>query len=86
MSNILKKELDCTCEDFLAKVYGNRSKPFANAVKSLFVSVLTRNSTLVKDLSALLRHSRKKGTTANCRKRRSIDLRFLRYEGLTAVA
>ena len=26
------------------------------------------------------------GTTANCRKRRSIDLRFLRYEGLTAVA
>ena len=26
----------------------------------LFVSVLTRNSTLVKDLSALLRHSRKK--------------------------
>ncbi len=45
MSNILKKELDCTCEDFLAKVYGNRSKPFANAVKSLFVSVLTRNST-----------------------------------------
>ena len=25
-----------------------------------FVSVLTRNSTLVKDLSALLRHSRKK--------------------------
>ena len=28
----------------------------------------------------------KLGTTANCRKRRSIDLRFLRYEGLTAVA
>ena len=28
----------------------------------------------------------KEGTTANCRKRRSIDLRFLRYEGLTAVA
>ena len=26
------------------------------------------------------------GTTANCRKRRLIDLRFLRYEGLTAVA
>ncbi len=31
-------------------------------------------------------HNKKNGTTANCRKRRSIDLRFLRYEGLTAVA
>ena len=30
--------------------------------------------------------ARKCGTTANCRKRRSIDLRFLRYEGLTAIA
>ena len=26
MSNMLKKELDCTCEDFLAKVYGNGAK------------------------------------------------------------
>ena len=74
MSNILKKELDCTCEDFLAKVYGNRSKPFTNAVKSLFVSVLTRNSTLVKDLSALLRHSRKKD---ECKRTQEMVSRWL---------
>ena len=39
------------------------------------------NFTIVVD-----RGGKKMGTTANCRKRRSIDLRFLRYEGLTAVA
>lgn len=34
----------------------------------------------------LFAEGKENGTTANCRKRRSIDLRFLRYEGLTAVA
>ena len=41
-----------------------------------------------KNFSMMSRNFRGKifGTTANCRKRRLIDLRFLRYEGLTAVA
>ena len=40
----------------------------------------------LEKISTQLDRIEKKGTTANCRKRRSIDLRFLRYEGLTAVA
>ena len=28
MNNILKKELDCTCKDFIAEVYGKKSKTF----------------------------------------------------------
>jgi len=55
MGNILKNELDCTCDDFLSEVYGVRTKPCTEAMKTLFTSVLTRSSTLVKELSAPLR-------------------------------
>ena len=82
MSNILKKELDCTCEDFLAKVYGNRSKPFTNAVKSLFVSVLTRNSMLVKDLSASARKSAGFAFSERNVKDRKIDVATFVFSGI----
>ena len=55
MGNILKSELDRTCAEFLERVYGPRSKPCTEAVKTMFASVLTRSSTLVKELSAPLR-------------------------------
>ena len=57
MGNILKNELDCTCEEFLASVYGERSRPCSAAMKTLFSSVLMRSSTIVKELSAPLRNS-----------------------------
>lgn len=55
MGNILKSELDCTCAEFLERVYGPRSKPCTEAVKTMFSSVLTRSSTLVRELSVPLR-------------------------------
>ena len=55
MGNILKNELDCTCEEFLASVYGGRSRPCTSAMKTLFSSILMRSSTIVKELSVPLR-------------------------------
>ena len=55
--------------------------PFS--INKMWLSVLKQGSEL---RYPVLVESKDKGTTANCRKRRSIDLRFLRYEGLTAVA
>lgn len=55
MSNILKNEIDCTCEDFLFDIYGARSKPCTVAMKTLLTAVVTGGSTLVKGLSSSLR-------------------------------
>ena len=55
MGNILKNTLDCTCEEFLASVYGTRSKPCTVAMQTLFSLILTRSSTIVKELSVPLR-------------------------------
>ena len=57
MGNILKNELDCTCKEFLASVYGERSRPCTSAMEALFSSILMRSSTIVKELSAPLRNS-----------------------------
>ena len=61
MGNILQNELNCTCAEFLERVYGPRSKPCTEAVKTMFTSVLTRSSTLVKELSVPLRADNGKG-------------------------
>ena len=58
MNNILKKELDCTCKDFIAEVYGKKSKTFTFAATQIFSSLLTQSSTLVKKLSMPLRCDR----------------------------
>ena len=55
MGNILKNEIDCTCEDFLFDIYGARSKPSTAAMKTLLTAVVTGGSTLVKGLSSSLR-------------------------------
>ena len=55
MGNILKNEIDCTCEDFLFDIYGARSKPCTAAMKTLLTAVVTGGSTLVKGLSSSLR-------------------------------
>ena len=55
MGNILKNELDCTCKEFLASVYGERSRPCTSAMEALFSSILMRSSTIVKELSVPLR-------------------------------
>ena len=60
MGNILKKELDSSCDEFLAEVYGDRTKPCSMAMKTLFTSILIRSSTLVKELSIPLRGDNEK--------------------------
>ena len=55
--NILKKSLDVTCEDFLRGIYGKKSKPEWEALKTLFGEIVTGRSTLVSDLSASLREN-----------------------------
>ena len=55
MSNMLQKSLDVTCEDFPKGVFGTKSKPEWNALKTLFSEVVTGRSTLVSDMSRPLR-------------------------------
>lgn len=54
-NNILKNEVDCTCGDFLAEVYGELPKPCARAFGVLLSSAIGGGSALVKDISAPLR-------------------------------
>ena len=53
--NILKKQILCTCGEYLAEVYGARTKPFRDAVLHVFDAIVTGSSTLVSDLSRTLR-------------------------------
>ena len=57
MGNILKNHVECTCEEFVAEVAGKRRKPFLDALKSTFKTIVLGKSTLVKDMSSFLRES-----------------------------
>ena len=63
--NILKKSPDVTSEEFLAEIYGSKSRPEWRALTTLFGEILTGRSTLVSDLSLPLRE----GPGASERKR-----------------
>ena len=65
MGNILQNSLDVTYDDFLKGVFGARSKPERNALKSLFSEIVTGKSTLVSDLSKPLRANASK---AECKR------------------
>jgi len=54
-NNILKKDVDCTCADFLAEVYVELSKPCGKALQALFTSAIGRGSAIVKEMSMPLR-------------------------------
>ncbi len=53
--NILKNQILCTCGEYLAEVYGARTKPFRDAVLHVFDAIVTGSTTLVSDLSRTLR-------------------------------
>ena len=57
MDNILKNTVECTCEEFVAEVAGKRRKPYLDALKSTFKTVVLGKSTLVKDMSSFLREN-----------------------------
>ena len=65
MGNILQNSLDVTYDDFLKGVFGEKSKPERNALKSLFSEIVTGKSTLVSDLSKPLRANASK---AECKR------------------
>ena len=53
--NRLKKSPDVTGEEFLAEIYGSKSRPEWRAPTTLSGEILTGRSTLVGDLSLPLR-------------------------------
>ena len=55
MGNILKNSVECTCEEFVAEVAGKRRKPYLDALKSTFKTIVLGRSTLVKEMSSFLR-------------------------------
>ena len=60
MGNILQNSLDVTYEDFLRGVFGVKSKPEWNALKTLFSEIVVGKSTLVSDMSKPLREDSSK--------------------------
>ena len=57
MDNILKNTVECTCEEFVAEVAGRRRKPYLDALKSTFKTIVLGKSTLVKEMSSFLREN-----------------------------
>ena len=53
--NILKKQLDCISEDFLAGIFTGLAKPAWGALRYMFGKVVTGKSTLVTDIARPLR-------------------------------
>ena len=57
MGNILKNSVECTCEEFVAEVAGKRRKPYLDALKSTFKTIVLGKSTLVKEMSSFLQEN-----------------------------
>ena len=57
MGSILKNHVECTCEEFVAEVAGRRRKPYLDALKSTFKTIVLGKSTLVKEMSSFLREN-----------------------------
>ena len=57
MGNILENTVECTCEEFVAEIAGKRRKPYLDALKSTFRTIVLGKSTLVKEMSSFLREN-----------------------------
>ena len=57
MGNMLENTVECTCEEFVAEVAGKRRKPYLDALKSTFKTIVLGKSTLVKEMSSFLREN-----------------------------
>ena len=57
MGNILENTVGCTCEEFVAEIAGKRRKPYLDALKSTFRTIVLGKSTLVKEMSSFLREN-----------------------------
>jgi len=53
--NILKNQVERTCDEFIVEVAGRQRKPFLDALKTSFSTIVLGRSTLVKDMSSFLR-------------------------------
>ena len=57
MGNMLENTVECTCEEFVAEIAGKRRKPYLDALKSTFRTIVLGKSTLVKEMSSFLREN-----------------------------
>ena len=57
MGNMLENTVECTCEEFVAEIAGERRKPYLDALKSTFRTIVLGKSTLVKEMSSFLREN-----------------------------
>ena len=57
MGNMLENAVECTCEEFVAEIAGKRRKPYLDALKSTFRTIVLGKSTLVKEMSSFLREN-----------------------------
>ena len=57
MGNMLENTVECTCEEFVAEIAGERRKPYLDALKSTFKTIVLGKSTLVKEMSSFLREN-----------------------------
>ena len=57
MGNMLENTVECTCEEFVAEIAGKRRKPYLDALKSTFKTIVLGKSTLVKEMSSFLREN-----------------------------
>ena len=64
MGNILENTVECTCEEFVAEIAGKRRKPYLDALKSTFKTIVLGKSTLVKEMSSFLRETEDEGAPA----------------------
>jgi len=55
--NILKRHVECTCDEYVEQVAGRQRKPFLDALKTSFSTVVLGKSTLVKEMSSFLREN-----------------------------
>ena len=81
--NILKNQILCTCGEYLAEVYGTRTKPFRDAALHVFDAIVTGSSTLVSDLSRTLRRD---ASLEEAKRTQELVSRWLEHYDFTSAA
>jgi len=55
--NILKRHVECTCNEYIEQIAGKQRKTFLSAFKTSFSTIVLGKSTLVKEMTSFLRTS-----------------------------
>ena len=82
-SELVEKQILCTCGEYLDEVYGTRTKPFRDAVLHVFDAIVTGSSTLVSDLSRTLRRD---ASLAEAKRTQELVSEWLEHYDFTSPA